>query len=172
MNLLDGAGSSTSSNTFRNNKFRTALLQRDNHCVVSRAYDALEACHILAFKWWDESHRDELPNDIKSTVLGWTNQINDIRNGILLSESLAKDFDQGMSLFHYVDGKYRVVALEPSLEELDGKLLDVNMRARADGSTWWEAYRPDEVLLAFHLRNSVFKRMIAGGSDDSESYDD
>ena len=75
----DGAGSSTSSNTFRNNKFRTALLQRDNHCVVSRAYDALEACHILAFKWWDESHRDELPNDIKSTVLGWTNQINDIR---------------------------------------------------------------------------------------------
>ena len=75
----DGAGSSTSSNTSRDSKFRTALLQRDNHCVVSRNYDTLEACHILAFKWWDESHRDELPNDIKSTVLGWTNQINDIR---------------------------------------------------------------------------------------------
>jgi hypothetical protein len=158
----------SSSSICREGTFRTALLRRDNHCVVSRAYDSVQACNILACEWWDDKpdRRDILPDDIKRKVMSWPDQIDNIRNGILLSTQLAALFDEGKFSLAFVDGQYRVISLYPSLDKYDWQPLDVNMRKRDDESTWWEAACPDKLLVAFHLRNSAFQMVVAAGPDD------
>ena len=149
-------------------KFVTNVYQRDNHCVITRSSDTLDAAHILAHGWWNNTtnRRTLLPQDIVNCVNKLPSKIDDIRNGLLLRKDLA--FDLGFFSLQHENGHYRVVALHPNYEEIDGVMLDENTRLRSDGSTCWGACGPHPQLVAFHLRNSVLARLVAAESDESD----
>ncbi len=157
----------------RNSNFKHELYKRDNHCVISRDYETLQASHILADAWWGPERRQILPSEIVDIVQYLPDTIDSVQNGLLLRNDLAQAFDEGKISVQYQGNHYRVIAISPVYEEYDGRLLDENTRIRYDGTSWWQAGRPHPDLLAFHLRNSVFRHMTAAGSDDdSENGDD
>ena len=163
----------TSESNTRNTSFVKQVYQRDNHCVITKNCKDLEAAHILAHAWWNDSpdRRRALPENIIARVKCLANKIDDVRNGLLLSVDLAKAFDKGEFSLRMEGGHYRIVALDPTYENIDGLMLDENTRLRSDGRTWWAVARPDPELVAFHFRNSVLARVVANGSDDSSSDD-
>ena len=158
------------SNT-RNTRFVTQVYQRDNHCVISKYCNNLEAVHILAHDWWNDSPdcRGALPDNIIAKVKCLRDKVDDVRNGLLLNVDLAKAFEKGEFSLRMEGGLYRVVAFDPRYEDIDGLMLDENTRLRSDRCTWWAVAGPDPELVAFHFRNSVLARVVANGSDDSWS---
>jgi hypothetical protein len=154
--------------------FMTALNKRDNHCVITGDYTTVEASHILAHAWWnDHIHRREsLPQEIVDVVQVLPDKVDDVRNGLLLRRDLATAFDDGHISLELQANHYRVIAVTPKCEAYDGLLLDENTRIRCDGTNWWASNCPNPKLVAFHLRNSVFKHMVASGSDDESEYAD
>ena len=158
----------------RSSAFVNKLYQRDNHCVITKSYVSLEASHILAHTWWKDTanRRQSLPENIIERVTSLADQIDDVRNGLLMRTDLAKSFDRGEISLQWDEGHFSVVALVPACEKWDGIIIDRNMRARDDGTTWWEQNSPDRVLIEFHLRNSVFAHLVAAGSDYSGSDSD
>jgi len=154
----------------RISNFKHAIYKRDNHCVITRNYSSVQASHILARAWWG---RQDLPLEIVQIVQYLPDTIDNVQNGLLLRTDLSRAFDSGAISVECQGNHYRVIAITPEFEEYDGIMLDENTRIRLDGTSWWETNRPHKDLLAFHLRNSVFKHMTAAGSDDeSENGDD
>ena len=154
--------------------FRESLLQRDNHCVVSRETECLEASHIVARAYWDEYHRTTLPEHIVTKVSGLEGRIDNVRNGILLSRDLSSAFDRGKISFRFENGHYYLIAFTKEAQEYDGVMMDENLRLKADGCTWWFSSMPDRELMEFHLRNSVFLNCCGRESDvhsDDEDLD-
>ena len=162
------ASRDTEGNT-RCQNFIISVHQRDNHCVISKSSTGLEASHILAHSWWNKTtnRRAILPDTVVTTVQMLPDEIDDVRNGLLLRGDLAKAFDRGHISQQREDGHYRVVALSQAFENLDGVMLDENQRVRCDGSSWWKSSFPHPDLVAFHLRQSVFANLVAAGSYDS-----
>ena len=151
--------------------FITAVYQRDNHCVISKSSTNLEASHILAHSWWNNTtgRRAVLPASVATTVHTLRDKIDDVRNGLLLRGDLAKAFGHGDFSLQLEGGHYRVVALSQAFESLDGVMLDENQRVTRDGSSWWKSKLPHPALVAFHLKQSVFAHMVVAGSDDYSS---
>jgi hypothetical protein len=136
---------------------------------------SLEATHILAHSWWNpsENRRGILPKSIVAAVQSLHDKIDDVRNGLLLRTDLATAFDHGHFSLQLQDGHYRVVSLSREFENLDGLILDENRRVKSDGYSWWQSKFPQPELVAFHLKQSVFKHLVACGSHDSDGeFDD
>ncbi|KAJ3385693.1 hypothetical protein HDU80_000615 [Chytriomyces hyalinus] len=151
-------------------QFRERVIARDSHCVVTRDYGTVEAVHILAHSWWEDSAKESLPDDIWQLVSEMYGGINSVENGILLNGTLAKAFDEGAFGFVLQEGHYYFVAITTEFLQLDGVQVDENLRKRSDGSCWWsEETRPHPGLVEFHLRNSVFKHLRGFADSDSES---
>ena len=81
----------------RNPEFVAQVYQRDNHCVITKSFDTIEAEHILAHGWWAKFslRRMVLPSDIIAKVYSLPAKIDDVRNGLMLRTDLAKGFEQG-----------------------------------------------------------------------------
>ncbi|TPX63639.1 hypothetical protein CcCBS67573_g08621 [Chytriomyces confervae] len=155
-------------------QFRESVITRDSHCVVTREYSVVDAVHILAHSWWEDSVKESLPLDIRHTVSSHGG-INNVRNGILLRRDLATSFDDGKFSFVFREGHFYFIAITTDHLDLDGVQLDENLRQRADGSCWWSVERyPHPELVEFHLRNSVFKHMRGSAceTEDSDSESD
>jgi hypothetical protein len=157
---------------FRISNLKHALYKRDNHCVLTRNYNTLQASHILAHSWWGPERRHDLPSEIVKIVEILPDTIDNVQNGLLLRNDLAQAYDEGDISVQYQDNHCRVIAISPEYGEYDGRMLDENTRIRFDGTSWWEADRPHRDLLAFHLRNSVFKHMTTAGSDGENGDDE
>ena len=163
------------SNTERSANFTIAVYQRDNHCLISKDTTSLEASHILAHSWWNpsENRRGILPDSVVAAVQLLHDKIDDVRNGLLLRTDLATAFDHGHFSLLLQDGHYRVVSLSLEFEKLDGLMLDENRRVTSNGYSWWQSKFPQPELVAFHLKQSVFKHLVASGSLDSDGeFDD
>ncbi len=164
--------------TVRASSFRESLLQRDNHCIICGEDYDLTACHIVAIAWWAplENRRYALPITVRNTIAALTSTINDIQNGILLSEEYARAFDSGTISFEYVDDRLQVVSLSPANDHIDGQVIEGNWRIRSSGphnASWWaESSKPNKKLLRFHLQCSVFKHMRGSGLAAPDSDDD
>jgi hypothetical protein len=177
-NRPTGGGSDDSSPSFSNSAekrmclvssaFREELLQRDNHCVVSGKVKNLEASHIVARRHWEVLRRERLPDPISSKILGFTDGINDVQNGVLLTRDLASHFDRGEISFKYRNGHYYVIAFDFHCLQYDGLQMDENWRSIDGGETWWSITKPDPELMDFHLRNSLFAKCCGNGSNDSD----
>jgi hypothetical protein len=156
----------------RKSTFTTKLYQRDNHCVITRDCLSLEGAHILAHAWWTpaDNRRHCLPKEIINAVKDFHDEIDDVCNGLLLRTDLTRSFDSGYFSLQLDEEKqhYRVVSLHPLCDELNGIIIDENTRLRSDGQTWWGGNFPSPVLVAFHLKNSVFANLVAAGSDYPE----
>jgi hypothetical protein len=120
------------SNTERSANFTIAVYQRDNHCLISKDTTSLEASHILAHSWWSkyEYRRAMLPDSVVEAVEYLDDNIDDVKNGLLLRRDLAAAFDNGDFSLQFQDGHYRVVSLTKQFESLDGLMLDENRRVR------------------------------------------
>jgi hypothetical protein len=152
----------------RTARFRERLLQRDNHCCISRVSRGLEASHIVANSWWDSSRRHFLPEDVVDAIYSLEYSIDSVRNGLLLQRNVASDFDAGDFSLRYDRGHYFVVSLSPRYSHLEGTQMDENLRPMADGTLWWSSKsKPHPILVQFHLRNSVFKHMKGSGEEPS-----
>jgi len=162
--------------------FEKEVIARDNHCAVTKKYAGNQVSRILADSWWANlpNRRQRLPKEIVDVITALGNEINHVKNGILLHIDLAWAFDKGYFSFKFENGHYCVIAITPDYEEYDGIVVDENLRVREDGSYWWSPETwPDKTLVEFHFRNSVFKNMKAGDdgennewSDDDESADE
>ena len=114
-----------------------------------------------------------LPDSIVAAVQLLDDKIDDVRNGLLLRTDLATAFDHGHFSLLLQDGHYRVVSLSLEFEKLDGLMLDENRRVTSNGYSWWQSKFPQPELVAFHLKQSVFKHLVASGSLDSDGeFDD
>ena len=134
------------------------IIQRDQHCVISRDYLSVKASHIVAHSWWMDhpDRKERLPEDIKTIIGRLDGNINHIAHGILLDGSLSDAFDRGDFSFQFVDGHYYVVSIIPRYDEIDGRQVDECLHNRCDGTPWrCPENRPNPYLMAFHLRNSV-----------------
>lgn len=149
----------------RDPHFKTNLAMRDSGCVVTGVVTNamyLEAAHIVAFAYWKDHNRDDLPVSISNTIASLPNEINDIQNGFLLRDYLHNAFDRGDIAFRECDGDHYVVAIDPMFFKYDGQKLQIRNRSFPP---------PHPELLRFHLQLSVLKNMCGAGEDYSD-YDD
>ncbi len=143
------------------------LMQRDStglirqsvqcsDCWVCPSEQCLRVSYILGRCWWRNvgNRRRALPGAIADVINGFENKIDDVRNGLLLCSRLARYFDEGHLSFQYFNGQLHVVSITGECEHIDGHLILTHWRGG-----WSENNKPDERLLAFHLRNSVSKHM-------------
>ena len=160
----------------RDATFEKRIVQRDQHCIITRQYRSLKASHIVAHAWWMDhpDRKERLPEDIKKIIRSLDGGIDHITNGILLDGSISDAFDRGDFSFQFVDGHYYVVSITPDYDSIDGVQVDECVRNRWDGTVWWcPENRPNPYLMAFHLRNSVFAHCRgAAGYDEFDTEDD
>ncbi|KAJ1535215.1 hypothetical protein HK405_015783, partial [Cladochytrium tenue] len=155
----------------RKSRFRDRLLQRDNHCPITKFYKDVKASHFIAHSWWRpvEGRRGKLPQDIYDAIARLEDEIDCIQNGLLLSGELASAMDRGEIGFYYVGTEMFCLALSFDYLKHDGVKLDYNTRLRADGHPWWnERTRPLECLVDFHLRQSVFRNCRGAALETSD----
>ena len=147
--------------------FRECLIRRDHCCVISQWQDLqyLKASHIIAFSYWREQNRGDLPFSIFCIIQGLPDQINDVQNGMLLSSTLSEAFDRGDIAFRKSDGDHCVVSINPHFSLYEGKKLKRN-------SSGGMHLPPHPELLQFHLQLSVLKNMCAAGEDYDEKMQD
>ncbi|KAJ3076253.1 hypothetical protein HDU98_004866 [Podochytrium sp. JEL0797] len=95
--------------------FEKSVIARDNHCVVTKDYSAVQAAHILAHAWLGDyaNRKGSLPQDIRTIISDLDNGINNVRNGVLLRNDLAVDFDKGHFSFKFENGHYHFSDLQP-----------------------------------------------------------
>ena len=140
-------------------EFKESVLIRDNHCVITKRRDLVNAIPILSWSW--KYQVDKLPG----RIIKHPNEFYSARNGILLQCNLSEAYENGKISFRYVNEyDLEVVVLDPYFAEYDGMLVDTNDRVRSDGKTWWETDRPLRVLVDFHLQNAIFQTFEAGKS--------
>jgi hypothetical protein len=163
------------------NKFREGLLQRDNHCLITKSPTALVATHIVAF--YCREKLQDLPWPVRNKLeeIG----VDDVRNGLLLLNSLAAAFDRSDISFRYTnDSSLEVVSLDRDWDYIDGATADENHRyyipyqiripGRESSPTpldWGNQNKPDKTLIDFHFANSVYFRM-SGKAIVDDMYDD
>ena len=122
-----------------------------------------EGCHIVP-----KAHsncRRLLPTSVSNIIEYLPQNIDDVRNGLLLCPNLHHAFDDGQIAIKYErnTGRYIVIAITTGYEEYDGTLL------------WQTEHRfykpPHPDLLDFHLISSVMKHLCASAEYD-EDFDD
>ncbi len=137
----------------------TRLIRQSVECSKCRIFPSevcLRVSYILGRCWWRNvgNRRRALPGAISDVINGFENTIDDVKNGLLLCSRLACYFDEGRIAFQYINEHLQIVAITRECEHIDGHLILTHWRGG-----WSENNKPHEQLLAFHLRNSVFKHM-------------
>lgn len=107
----------------RKARFRETLIQRDNGCVITQCclLDYLVASHIIAFAYWKEQNKGDLPVNIQRIIECFEYEINDVQNGLLLESTLSVAFDLGDIAFRKCDGGHCVVSINPWFSEYEGE---------------------------------------------------
>ena len=141
------------------------MIARDGRCVITEwnVLEYLVASHIIAFAYWKDKNKGDLPVSIQRIIGQFYDGIDDIQNGLLLESRLSSAFDQGHIAFRECDGGHYVVSIMPWFSEYEGKKLEIRDRSFKP---------PHPELLQFHLQLSVLKNMCGAGEDYSDDDDD
>ncbi|KAG0138778.1 hypothetical protein HOY82DRAFT_544825 [Tuber indicum] len=151
---------SSSSSPGKETRFCDDIRARDKKCVISGfansdfqvqlgMWGGFEAAHIFPSeqeRHWIQSEYGrwitDMDNDARST------KIHSAQNGFLVNSAIRQLFDQYLISINPDDG-FKVVAFDPDIRGLDGRILDPVCRNPAD------PHCVSHQLLRWHFRHSV-----------------
>jgi hypothetical protein len=149
-------------------QFRVDLAQRDQVCVLSGRGQGIVCSHIVSHAWLqnDENRDALLPDSIVDRLKSLQpNEVNDRRNGLILSPGLAVGFDTGnFTIIVNTSNQYEVVALDSAYLNFDGFLLYAGRERDAA-----QDMHPD--LLSFHTSTSVLRECVPWEEPDAAYFD-
>ncbi|KAG0637468.1 hypothetical protein HOY80DRAFT_972672 [Tuber brumale] len=145
-------------------RFCDDIRARDKKCVISGFANSALQIHLGLWGGFEAAHIFPLEHEshwIKSEYGRWITDVEDVprsskilsaQNAFLVEAAIRQLFDQYLITINPDDG-YKVVAFDPDIRGLDGRILDPACRNPAD------PHRVSDQLLRWHFRQSVLANM-------------
>jgi hypothetical protein len=154
----ESSGSRTRSSGRKNTPFRSRLIQRNEYCIITGSH-TFEAAHIIPHSFAKDFH-SEWMKYYQPFCADHDHEVDDVRNGLLLSPTLHAQFDRYLFTVVYDNNKYFVKKsryfIIPELEE-----KEIQFKGNP-------LLFPSPEFLAFH--NGQFEEKVLKARADIESF--
>ena len=153
----DSSGSRKKTSDRNNAPFRKRLIERDVTCVITSSH-TFEAAHIIPHSFW-KNHHPAWVKLYQQFCIDPSHEVDDVRNGLLLSPTLHTQFDQYLFTIIFENEKY-CIKKSPFFHIPDLQETQVHFNGLPQ-------FFPSPEFLAYH--NEKFKEKVRNACGEVES---